>query len=203
MSTLIQPPPGFSMAPPLWMRRFTVAEYLRLLDTGFFCEGEPIELWEGWLVYKMPHNPPHAASVRRTAKRVDRLLPNGWCSQAQLPILLSDSAPEPDVAVLRGEEAEFDVRLPESRDVAMLIEVSDSTLARDRTVMARMYARASIPIVWIANIPDGQVEVYTDPTGDCDEPTYRNRRDYPRGEDVPLVLDGVEVGRIPVAELLP
>ena len=73
----------------------------------------------------------------------------------------------------------------------------------DRADMGRLYARNRIPVYWIVNIPEGQVEVYTDPTGRGARARYRQRHDYGRTEAVPLVLGGVEVARIPVAELLP
>jgi len=52
---------------------------------------------------------------------------------------------------------------------------------------------------WIVNLVYRQVEVYTDPgTG-----TYHCRVDFRPGQDVPVVIDGAEVGRIAVAYILP
>ena len=192
-------PPALSVR----SKRFSVLEYQRMIATGIIRSGEKLELREGWLVYKMTVNPPHAASIRRTVRVLTKLLPKGWCQQAQLPISLLDSVPEPDIAILRGVEEDYDKRHPTAADSPQVTEVADSSLDEDRVDAARMYARAKIPVYWIINIPEEQIEVYTDPTGDCDEPAYRSRRDYHRGEDVPLILDGVEVARIPVNELLP
>ncbi len=84
------------------------------------------------------------------------------------------------------------------------MEVADSTLARDRTLKARLYARASVPVYWIVNIPDRQIEVYTDPSGpDAADPSYRQRRDFAAASAVPLVLEGRTTATIPVSELLP
>ena len=62
------------------------------------------------------------------------------------------------------------------------------------------YGRAGIPVYWIVNLRDSQVEVYTDP-----DPAggYRSRVDYRPGDDVPVVIDGQVVGRIAVTDLLP
>lgn len=81
--------------------------------------------------------------------------------------------------------------------------MSDSSLDRDQQEKAYIYARDGIPVYWIVNLIDRRVEVYTDPTGPADLPQYRTRQDYPPGAAVPVVLDGVTVGTVPVEELLP
>jgi hypothetical protein len=58
-------------------------------------------------------------------------------------------------------------------------------------------------VYWIVNIPDNQVEVYTDPTGPTAAPAYQQQQVYHPGDQLPLVLDGQEVARIAVADLLP
>lgn len=85
----------------------------------------------------------------------------------------------------------------------MVIEVADSSLARDRRDKGRSYARAGIAVYWIVNLVDGVIEVYSNPEPTALSPVYRDRTDYRPGQDVPLVLDGVNVGSIPAAELLP
>jgi Uma2 family endonuclease len=87
--------------------------------------------------------------------------------------------------------------------MALAVEVAESSLARDRTIKARIYAAARVPVYWIINLVDNQVEVYTDPTGPGSTPVYRQRQDYRRDDLVPLVVDGHEVGHIPGHELLP
>jgi hypothetical protein len=74
---------------------------------------------------------------------------------------------------------------------------------RDRELNGGIYAAARIPICWIVNIPDGCVEVYTTPSGPCDEPTHAKQRDYSRDEAVPLILDGREIAQLRVRDLLP
>jgi len=84
-----------------------------------------------------------------------------------------------------------------------VMEVADTSLDQDRGTKKRIYAEAGIVIYWIVNLVDRHVEVYTDPTGPADVPDYRHRRDYDPAEEIPLVLDGAEAGRLPVHELLP
>jgi Uma2 family endonuclease len=58
------------------------------------------------------------------------------------------------------------------------MEVADTSLRRDRSTKRRIYARAGIPVYWIANLPGRRFEVYTDPTGPAKPPDYRQRQEY-------------------------
>ncbi len=80
-----------------------------------------------------------------------------------------------------------------------MVEVADSTLRDDQTLMKRIYARAGIPFYWIVNLPDRRLEVYSDPA-DAD---YRQRQDFGPEAEVPLMIEGREVGRISVRDVLP
>jgi len=83
--------------------------------------------------------------------------------------------------------------------VALLVEVSETTLARDQGKKLAAYAKAGIPVYWIVNLVENQVEVYSSPGPDG----YQSRQDFKPGQDVPVVIEGVEVGRIAVADILP
>lgn len=196
--------PSFALPPPhLPMRRFSVAEYHQLIQTGVLTENDRVELLEGWLIHKMPRNPPHDTSLRRTQNRIERLLPSGWDWRMQFAITTADSEPEPDLTIVRGNVDTYATRHPGPPDIGTLIEVADSTLRLDRGDKAWIYARAGIVIYWIINLVDRQVEVYTDPTGPDAAPRYRQRQDYTETESVPLVLDGQQLALIPVRDLLP
>lgn len=193
----------FQPAPAIPMRRFTVDEYHRMIATGILHEGDPVELLEGWLVLKMTRNPPHDVALSLTDDEISkRLTPELFC-RIQMAITTPESEPEPDVAVVRGPRRRYAVRHPEPHEVLMLVEVADASLEMDRNDKGRVYARVNIPIYWIVNIRESCVEVYTDPSGPDNQPAYLQRRDYGPAENVPLVLNGVEVGQIPVRDLLP
>ena len=83
------------------------------------------------------------------------------------------------------------------------MEVADSTLRRDRVLKKRLYARAGIPVYVIINLPERQIELYTEPSGPADAPDYQLRRDYGPADTLPLLLDGREIGSLAVSELLP
>ena len=91
-------------------------------------------------------------------------------------------------------------RLPTAADVALLVEVSESTLGQDRGKKRTAYARARIPVYWIVNLVARQVEVYTRPVK---EGRYRSRKDYKPGQQVPVVIAGQQLPPIAVDDILP
>jgi Uma2 family endonuclease len=184
-------------------RRFSVAEYHKLIELGILTEDDNLELLEGYLVHKMSRNPPHDSCLHLTLRAFLRVLPPDWCLRIQSAITLSDSEPEPDLAAVRGDERRYAARHPGPSDVGVVVEVSDSTLPGDRDDKGRIYAAAGIPNYWIINLVDRQVEVYTSPSGPATQPGFAQRAIYRAGDNIPLVLDGVVVAQLAVGDLLP
>jgi Uma2 family endonuclease len=129
--------------------------------------------------------------------------PSVWCVRAQCAITLPDSEPEPDVVIARGNARTYATRHPGPQDIGTTVEVSDSTLLGDRADKGRIYARASVPIYWIVNLIDRQIEVYEQPSGPGAAPAYAKTTIYHIGDSVPLVLDGNAVATFAVQDLLP
>ena len=184
-------------------RRFSVAEYHKLIEIGVLTEDDNLELLDGYLVHKMSRNPPHDAAIQKIMKRLFRLLPPDWDLRVQSAVTLSRSEPEPDLAVVRGDETRYLTNHPGPNDIGLAIEVSDSTLDGDRIDKGRLYAEAGIVCYWIVNLVDRQIEIYTHPSGATTAPTFAQRRDYPLGADMPFSLDGIAVASISVRDLLP
>lgn len=185
------------------LHRFTVDQYHSMIETGVITGDDRVELLEGWIVALNGHNPPHDGPIVVLQRRLARQLPDEWIIRTQLPITLDTSEPEPDTTAVRGSERQWFQRHPGPADIGFLVEVSDTTLAKDRSVKGAAYARNRIPVYWIINIAERRVEIYTDPTGPDAMPAYRQRRDYGPDDAVPLVLEGREFGTIAVKDLLP
>lgn len=184
--------------------RLSVDQYHELIRSGKLTDEDPVELLEGILVYKMPKNTPHSTSTKLGRREIEPRLPVGWHYQTQDPITLNDSEPEPDGAVVRGRIEDYAKAHPGPADVAIVIEVADSSLERDRGMKLRSYARAGIPVYWIINLVDSQVEVYTDPvTAGVVEPTYSTQLIFRSADLVPLTVPGLSSVTIPAASLLP
>jgi Uma2 family endonuclease len=184
-------------------RRFSVAEYHRLIELGILTEDDNLELLEGYLVHKMSRNPPHDAAIQKGMKKWLRLMPPGWDLRVQSAITLTESEPEPDFVIVRGDENAYLSRHPTPADIGLVVEVSDSTLPGDRDDKGRIYARAGIECYWIVNLNDRQIEVYTSPTGPAPDPRFAQRADHRPGGNVSLLLGGTALVQVAVQDLLP
>jgi Uma2 family endonuclease len=206
MSVILGPvplAPGAVVLPSDTIWPLSVDNYHAMMKAGILLDGDPVELLEGLLVQKMSKNPAHVLACRLTRKRLELLAPAEWFVATQDPITTEDSEPEPDLSVVREDPRDYENRHPGPQDLALVVEASDSSLQRDRTRKQRLYARAAIQIYWIVNLIDGQIEVYTDPTGPEEKPSYRQRRDYGLADEVPFTIEGREIGRFAVREVLP
>ena len=150
-------------------RRFTRAEYERLIDLGVFQPGEPIELIGGELMVAEPQGAPHYTAIRKTAKALEAVFGPGWEVRAEGPIGLDDeSEPEPDIAVVPGSPDDYALAHP-SRPV-LTVEVAESSLALDRQHKGSLYARAGLADYWVLNLVDRVLEVYRGPIADSSAP---------------------------------
>ena len=181
--------------------RMGVDQYHAMIASGILTDDDPVELLEGWLVFKMPKNPPHRVVTRLVRAALEQRLPAEWYVDSQEPITLIDSEPEPDVVVVRGDTRQYLDRHPGPGDIALVIEVSDTTLQRDRNTKKRAYARSGIPIYWIVNLSESQIEVYSQPVKA--QADYLQRRDYRISETLPVVIEGNVAGEIAIATIFP
>lgn len=193
-------PPGARS--PRLLRRFSVQDYHRLIEDGYFAADERYELLEGLIIHKMVRNPAHDVTLDKSQETLRNVLPSGWRLRSPLAITLEDSEPEPDLAIVQGTVERYATRHPQPADIAWLGEVAASSLYEDRNEKGRIYARARVPVYWIINVEQRLVEVYTDPTGPTDDPHYRQCRKYGLNEQVPLILNGQEVTQLAVGDLL-
>ena len=172
MSTTLFEEMRSGTAPPLVP--ITVDQLHQMIRNGILNDGDPIELIDGLLVRKdrsargenlMGHNPRHALLVKRLLRLLMVPSESAGCSvQVQLPVTLSDiNAPEPDLAVVRGTEEDYADRHPGPSDLALVIEVADSSVGTDRSTKQRLYATARVAQYWLVNLPESQVEVYEQP----------------------------------------
>lgn len=183
--------------------RLRIDQYHAMIQSGILTDDDFVELLEGWLVFKMSKNPPHRVTTRLVRTALENILPPGWYVDSQEPITLYNSEPEPDIVVVRGDTRQYLDRHPGAEDIAMVIEVSDTTLQRDRTVKKRIYAGAGIAIYWIVNLVEEQVEVYSQPIVEVEQPDYSQRLDFGRSAVIPITIAGREICAIAVNSLLP
>jgi Uma2 family endonuclease len=179
--------------------RMTVDQYEDLVEAGVL-DSQPVELIDGLLVRKMGKKPPHVIACEATRDQLLPLIPRGWRLTIEAPVRIPVfDEPEPDLAIVRGTRDDYEDHHPGPADLGLLIEVSDTTLDRDRGEKRSAYARGGVSTYWIVNLVDRQLEIYTDPA-----PTgYRQERVLKPDEQVAVLIDGTEIGRIVVSDLLP
>ncbi len=184
--------------------RLTVRQFEKMIDMGIFRDEDHVELLGGLLVDKMVKNPPHNVAVGSLAAQFRGLVGPGWFVNEEKSIELSRwSRPEPDVAVIRGQLRDHSSRNPTAAEIGIIGEVSDSSYPKDRGSKWRKYAAAKIANYWIVNLALRQVEVHTTPLGRGKTAKYQDSRTYGEDEEVPVILDGRELGRIKVRDVLP
>jgi Uma2 family endonuclease len=167
------------MAVPLQKQLLTIEEFERAWDDGAFPPDARLELIRGEVVEMSPIGDPHALCVIWLCDVLYDLKPKGILSP-QNPLKLPQlaSVPQPDAVVFR--RAAFKAQHQRAKDVLLLVEVSDSSLAYDRDVKMRLYAQAEIPESWLVDLNDQRIFVYRQPSPEG----YREVRAYYRGESI-------------------
>jgi Uma2 family endonuclease len=178
--------------------RVSVRKFEKMIAAGVFGE-DRVELLGGTLTM-MTTSPPHDYAVLSLGEQLrDRLPRDRYTVREEKPVVLGLFwRPMPDIAVVRGDRRASSLRTPRRHDVALVVEVSDTTYAKDTGKKLRGYERAGVSTYWVVDLNRRRVEVremtaqglsLTDTHGE--------------NESVPLRLDGHDFGAIPVGELLP
>jgi hypothetical protein len=186
------------------MYRFTADQVMEMVEAGIVGRGEDLELWDG-ILYKMTKGELHSQIVMMTYKALDRVAdPDAYHVRPQ--VSNSDgprSLPEPDIAVARGVLGVMGDRPPALERVALVVEVDHHTAHADRVVKFARYAARRIPIYWIVKAKKGIVHVFEGPEGEGKAARYTRRQSYSGNAEIPIVIDGREVGRVVASKLFP
>jgi Uma2 family endonuclease len=200
VSTITTTPPPIESPWPFY--RLSVDQYEAMVESGIFTGRDKLQLINGMLVAKVTQGDDHIVADDLCRDALNRIVPPGWFVRSAKPVRLPPSnEPEPDEAVIRGETRDYKRGKrgkPGPEDVGLIVEVSDSSPADDRA-MVRIYGPSGIAVYWIVNLVERQIEVYSTPQDDG----YGKHDDYRSGQHVPVVLDGMIVGRIAVDDILP
>jgi Putative restriction endonuclease len=190
--------------------RITVAEYHHMNNARVFGQSPQIELLDGVIVDKMTQNPPHFIATDMIDDLLHHIFPrgsaSGYCISMGGPITIEDrdGEPQPDAMIIRGSIRDGIGRRRTPADVALLIEVSDSSYDVDRFRKWITYAAVRIPIYWIVDLNHDRLEVHTEPTGQGESAIYTHSVIYEKlDENVSLILDGHEITKFPLIEILP
>ena len=200
----VAPPAG---TPTLFERRYrlTVDQYHRMGEAGILGDDARVELLEGVLVEKMTQGHRHILAAELLELLLHRVVPAGYYASMGKPVSIPDrdSEPEPDAQVLRGSPRDYAGRTHGPADAALVIEVSDTSYSTDRRTKLAIYAAARVPIYLLLDLNGRRLEAFSDPIGEGEAATYQTHRFYGPDDEVPLTLDGREVARFFVRDVLP
>jgi len=145
--------------------RFTVDEYRRMGETGIFHEDDRVELIEGEIVEMSPIGSPHSGTNIRAHKRLEQAVGERAIVSSQNPVILSGfSEPQPDIALLRPRDDFYTRSHPTPSDVLLLVEIAESSLGYDREVKLPLYARHGIREVWLVDLQNGELLMFSVPS---------------------------------------
>ena len=185
-------------APARQTRKFTVAEYYRMVDAGILQPKERVELIEGEILTAPPVSPHHAGSVDIVNEIFARQNNGQFRVRIRGPVHLGEHLElEPDMVLLRLRPGGYRRAHPTPEDILLITEVADSTLDYDRDIKAPIYGRAGIPETWVVNLREDCLEGFRNPGTQG----YAQHTLYRRGDKIsPVALPDLEFA---VAELLP
>jgi Uma2 family endonuclease len=147
--------------------RFTRQAYHRLAELGLLSDDARVELIDGEIFMMLPIGPPQGGLITRLTDFFARRLPEELYCRVQLPIVVSDhSEPQPDIAIVGRREDDYRGEHPLSSNVALLIEVSQSSLKFDLGRKLRLYAKSGIVEYWVVDVDQQAVLVHCDPAGE-------------------------------------
>jgi Uma2 family endonuclease len=140
------------------LSRLSVEEYHRLDE--FNENGRRTELIRGIVIEKMSKSPLHSALAKRLYDLIAKILPPGFVIRREDPLTFADSEPEPDLAVVEGNEADLFRAHPTTASLVIEVAVSSAALDREN---ASLYAEAGVKEYWIVLGEAQQIEVYRQP----------------------------------------
>ena len=154
------------MATTFELKRFSISDYAKMLESRILSEDDRVELIDGEVRRMSPIGTRHHGMVNWLNHRLMNRVRDKAIISIQGPIQLDDySEPEPDVAVLRWRADFYRSTKPQPQDVLLIIEVADSSLQYDREEKLPRYAAAGIPEVWIIDLDENRpvIEQYATP----------------------------------------
>lgn len=148
------------------LRRWTAKDYHRMSELGILEASERTELIAGQITVMAAKGTPHVTALRLLATQLDAFLRDrSFFAITQDPIHLNNlSEPEPDLAIVRGSALNYASQHPQPEDIALIVEIADSTLKQDCTIKDKLYAQAGITEYWVQDLKNQQLHIFRAPT---------------------------------------
>lgn len=168
--------------------KWSVQDYHRMIEAGILSDRR-VELLEGEIVAMSPEGPLHASNIRKVANYLRQLLEGLALVSEAHPITLSDSEPEPDLAIVRLPESRYTNHHPTIEDIFWVIEIADSSIEKDLREKKYLYAKELIPEYWVIDINQQILTVFRQPQLN----DYTVKQEINQGEINPLAFPDIRV----------
>jgi Uma2 family endonuclease len=166
------------------VRLISVKNYEEMFEHGILTSEDKVELLNGVLIEKMPKGKKHASANDKIARFFYRIFDEKVIIRNQNPIILDDiSEPEPDIVLAKWNETEYAESHPTPKDILLIMEISDTTLAYDRETKAKAYSRNGIQQYLLLNLNNQTLEDFREPSEDG----YQSKRTWRKGDSLDLV----------------
>ncbi len=171
--------------------RITIDRYRKMVDSGVLTPSDRVELIEGEILGMAPIGTIHASVTGRLYKRIVLAVGNSAIVRAANPVDLGDaSEPEPDLLLLKPRADDYVHAHPQTQDILLLVEVSDSSLTFDLGTKRTLYASFGVSEYWVVDVNSRRIFVYRDPARGA----FQGVREYLTGDTVsPQALPNVTV----------
>ncbi len=177
------------MKTTLPIAHFSLENYHQMIESGLFVNRN-VELINGLILEMSPEGTEHTYFSENLGKKLEKLLEKRAYVRENKPITLSNSEPEPDIAVVKLPRSQYFQNHPYSENILLLVEISKSTLDYDTSIKKKIYAQENIPEYWVVDVNNRKVIVYRSPALN----TYEQSREYSSGEKIsPLAFPDINI----------
>jgi len=166
-----------------WDYLWTLEKYHLAIENGTLTEDDKVELLYGKIVELMPIGTPHAECVNLLGEFFQYRFGRKYRYRQEKPVSLPNvvSEPEPDLVVVVNKK--YGQAHPSPKDIHFIAEVSESSLAKDRSIKVEIYAEANLTEYWIINLVNREIEVHLNP--DPEQKLYGSVTHYNVAELLP------------------
>jgi Uma2 family endonuclease len=169
--------------------KWSIQDYHQMISTGLLNDRQ-VELICGEIVEMSPEGAPHSSYCGEIGEYFRKILGTRAKVREAHPITLpNNSEPEPDIAIVRNRSTLYRDRHPYPEDIFWLVEVANSTLAKDVGIKKDLYANAGIEEYWVLNLPESVLIVFRDLTTSG----YQSTTSFTSGTISPLAFPDISI----------
>jgi Uma2 family endonuclease len=177
------------MKTTLPIAQFSLENYHKMIETGILVDRR-VELIEGLILEMSPEGTEHTYFEENLTKKLEQLTQKRAYVRENKPITLSNSEPEPDIAVVELPRSQYLEHHPYADNILLLVEVSKSTLDYDTSVKKKIYAQENIPEYWVVDVKGRKLITYRFPSSN----DYQQTTEWLSGTTIsPLAFPDIKI----------